>query len=106
MRESPAFYTRDFLSLNIKFGRDIYLIGDIFAILFPLTHALGQQIFDLSVYAAKVVLCPCCDGIIKLGGYSQGYLLFFFVICHSSVQAAAVDNRLGIVVAAEHHKEI
>ena len=91
---------------DIQFRRDIYLVGNIFAVLLPLAHALGEQVFNLTVNAAEVILRPGGNGIIELRGNSQWNLLFLLIICHGSVQAAAVDNRLGVMVAAEHHQKI
>ena len=44
--------------MEIQLRRDVQLVGDIFPVLFALTHALGKQIFDLPVHRAEVILCP------------------------------------------------
>lgn len=46
-------------TLNIQFGRYVDLFADIFAIFLPLAHAFAQQVFDLSVDRAEVILRPC-----------------------------------------------
>ncbi len=61
---------------NIQLGRDVDFVGNVFAVLFPLSDALRQQILYLSVHRAEVILCPCGDGVIQLGAQPQGYLLF------------------------------
>ena len=88
----------------IKFGRNVNLVRYIFAVLFALAHTLGQKIFYLSVDAAKIILCPGGYCIIQFCRYSQRYL--FFVVCHNLVQAACVNDRLGIVVAAKHYQQV
>ena len=85
---------------NIQFWWYINLIRYIFAVFLTLAYTFCQQIFYLPVDAAKIILGPCGYSIIQLRRYPQGYLLFFLIICHNlSIQAAPVDNRLGIMVA-------
>ena len=54
----------EFADVHIK--RSINFIGYIFAVLFALFNALGQQIFNLTVDRAEVVLRPCGDIVIQL----------------------------------------
>lgn len=93
--------------MEIQFWRDVQLVGDIFPVLFALTHALGKQIFDLSVHRAEVILCPCRDSVVQLCRQPQRDLLFS-VITHDpvSVYAAGVDHRLGIAVPAKDHEKV
>lgn len=44
--------------INFNIQRLIQLFGDIFAILFSLTDALRQQMFDLAVIGTEIVLSP------------------------------------------------
>ena len=69
-------------SMEIQLRRDIQLVGDIFPVLFALTHALGKQIFDLPVHRAEVILCPSGKGIVEFSIQAQGHL--FFRLCHIS----------------------
>ena len=59
--------TEVFALLNIQFGGHVDLVGDVLAVLLPLPDTLGQQVLDLSVHAAEVVLSPGRDGVIELG---------------------------------------
>ena len=113
-KETNSFRILNACSLEIELGRDVDLLADVFAVLFPLAHALGQKILDLAVDRAEIVLCPGGDGGVELGGQAQGHLLFGVVV-HGSlpkssvarlIQAAGVDDGLGVVVAAEHHQQV
>ena len=92
------------LSVKIQLDRLIQRFGNILSVLLALANALCKQIFNLSVYGAKVVLCPGCDGVVEFRGEPKRDLLFFFR--HGLVQAAGIDNGLSILVAAEHDKQI
>ena len=65
---------------NVEFGRDVDLIRDVLPVLFALTHALGEQILDLPVHRAEVILCPGGKGVVELRVQAQGHLLFG--LCH------------------------
>ena len=113
-KETNSFHILNTCSLEIELGRNVDLLADVFAVLFPLAHALGQKILDLAVDGAEIVLCPGGDGGVELGGQAQGHLLFGVVV-HGSlpkssaaqlIQAAGVDDGLGIVVAAQHHEQV
>ena len=68
------------LDSNIQFGRNINLVGYIFSVFLALTHAFGQQIFNLAVYGAKIVFGPCGDRIIQFGRQAQRHLLFLIFV--------------------------
>lgn len=63
-------------SFKIQFRRHVDLIRDIPAVLFPLTHALGEQILDLPVHRAEVILRPCGNGVVKLRVQTERDLFF------------------------------
>ena len=65
---------------NIQFDGYIDLVGDVLAVFLPLTDTLGEQILDLAVYRAEVVLRPGRDGGVQLGGEPQRDLLL--VVSH------------------------
>ncbi len=44
-----------------------------------LPHTFGEQIFDLPVDGAEIILRPCGDLLPERGGKAQQELLFFFV---------------------------
>ena len=92
------------LSGEIQLNRLIQCFGNILSVLLALANALCKQIFNLSVYGAKVVLCPGCDGVVEFRREPKRDLLFFFR--HGLVQAAGIDNGLSILIAAEHDKQI
>ena len=62
--------------LDVQFRRDVNLVGDIFPILLPLADAFGEQILNLPVHRAEVILRPGRDGGVQLGGEAKGNLLF------------------------------
>ncbi len=68
----------------------------------PFLDTFGQQIFDLSVDRSKIVLSPCRQRLIELGRKAKRDLLLF----HTLIQAARVDNGLGVAIAAKHHQKI
>ena len=92
------------LSCESQLDRLIQCFGNILSVLLALANALCKQIFNLSVYGAKVVLCPGCDGVVEFRREPKRDLLFFFR--HGLVQAAGIDNGLSILIAAEHDKQI
>ena len=47
-KETNSFRILNTCSLEIELGRDVDLLADVFAVLFPLAHALGQKILDLA----------------------------------------------------------
>jgi len=69
------------LSFYIQLGWDVELVGDVFSVLFTLSDAFGQEIFDLSVHRSEVILCPCGDRVIELFRQSERNL-FLSVIAH------------------------
>ena len=93
----------DLCLFDIQFRRHVDLIRDVFAVLFPLTDALSEEIFDLTIHRAEVILCPGSKGIVELRIQTERDLLFR--LCHL-VQAAAVYDGLCITVAAQHHQKI
>ena len=74
-KETNSFRILNTCSLEIELGRNVDLLADVFAVLFPLAHTLGQKILDLAVDGAEIVLCPGGDGGVELGGQAQGHLL-------------------------------
>ncbi len=66
---------------NIKFGRHIEVVRDIFTVFLALADAFCQQIFNLTVDTAEIVLCPACYGLVQLRRKPQRYLLLS-VIAH------------------------
>ena len=66
--------------LDIQFGRHVDLVRDVLAVLFALTHTLGEQILDLPVHRTEVILSPRGKGIVELRIQAQGDLLFR--LCH------------------------
>ena len=62
---------------DVERGRFIHGVGDIFAVFSPLFHAFGEQVFNLSVHRAKVILRPSGNLIIEFGGKAQRHLLFW-----------------------------
>ena len=65
---------------DIQFRRHIDLVGDILTVLLPLTDALGEEILDLTVHRAEVILCPGSNGIVELRIQTEWDLLFR--LCH------------------------
>ena len=60
---------------KIQFKGFIQLVGHISAVLFSLFDAFGQQVFDLSVDTAEIILGPCGKGVVELRGQAKGNLL-------------------------------
>ena len=56
-KETNSFRILNTCSLEIELGRDVDLLANVLAVLFPLAYALGEQIFDLAVDGAEIVLC-------------------------------------------------
>ena len=67
-------------SFNIQFYRHVDLVGDILSVFLPLADTLGEQLLDLTVYRAEIVLRPGSDGGIQLGREPQRNLLL--VVSH------------------------
>ena len=61
--------------LKLEIGRLIDFVRDIFSALFVLLYAFGQDIFDLTVDRAEVLLCPRRELVVQLLGQAQRYLL-------------------------------
>lgn len=74
------------------------------SVFFALADALCQQILYLAIYRSKVILGPGCDGVIEFGGQTERNL-FFGIVSHL-VEAAGVDNGLGIPIAAQHYQKV
>ena len=55
--------------------------------LLALAHALGQKIFDLTVYRAEFILRPGGELTVELCGKPQGDLFFVALILHASLPA-------------------
>lgn len=68
------------LLFDIKFGRNVHLIRNVFPVLFSLANALGKKILDLSVDRAKVILRPRRNGGIQLWRQAKGDLLFSLIV--------------------------
>ena len=51
-KETNSFHILNTCSLEIELGRNVDLLADVFAVLFPLAYALGQKILDLAVDGA------------------------------------------------------
>ena len=79
-KETNSFRILNMDSLEIKLRRHVDLFADVFAVLFPLTDALGEQIFDLAVDRAEVILRPGSNGGVELGRKAQGHLLFGAIV--------------------------
>ena len=91
--------------LDIQLRREIDLLADIFAVLFSLAHALAEQVFDLPVDGAEVILRPRGERGIEPGTQAQGNL-FLLLIVHGLIKAAGVDDGLCVVVAAEDDQQV
>ena len=70
-KETNSFRILNTCSLEIELGRNVDLLADVFAVLFPLAHTFGQKILDLAVDGAEIVLCPGGDGGVELGGQAH-----------------------------------
>lgn len=89
---------------DIQIRRHVKLIGDIFAVLLALPDAFGQEILNLAVYGAEIILCPGCDCVIQLLGKPQRDL-FFWIVCHRRlIEAPGVYYWLCVMVPAEYHQ--
>ena len=64
---------------NVELGRFIQVLGDVFAVFLALAYAFRQQVFDLPVDGAEIILCPGSDLGIKRFRNAQRDLFFF---CH------------------------
>ena len=87
-KETNSFHILNTCSLEIELGRNVDLLADVFAVLFPLAHALGQKILDLAVDGAEIVLCPGGDGGVELGGQAQG-------TCFLALSFMAVSQKVA-----------
>ena len=90
-QSQQALTERVVLLLDIQFGRHVDLVRDVLAVLFALTHTLGEQILDLPVHRAEVILSPRGKGIVELRIQAQGICFFGSAIstgCRCSQWAA------------------
>ena len=70
----------------------------------PLLHALGEEVFNLAVDRAELILRPGCKFVVQLGGEAEGHLLFgLFAFFHGLIERPAVHHGLGLLAAAENH---
>lgn len=56
-----------FLLFDVQLRRYVNLVRYVFAVFLALAHTFCQQIFYLPVDAAKIILSPCGNCIVKLG---------------------------------------
>lgn len=49
---------------NIQFNRFIQMFRDIFAVFLSLLYTFRQKILNLTIDGAKIIFCPCGDGIV------------------------------------------
>lgn len=63
--------------LNFNFQRFVDLFAYILSVLLTLSYALCEKVLNLSVYGAKIVLCPCCDFFKQLCRNAERHLFFF-----------------------------
>ena len=87
-KETNSFRILNTCSLEIELGRNVDLIGDVFAVLFALADTFGEKVFDLTVHRTKIIFGPSGDGGVELGGQAQGHLLFGVVV-HGSLPKVA-----------------
>lgn len=99
----PFFLIYYSLLFYVKLDRFVYRIRNVFTVFLALLHAFGQQIFYLPVYGTEIILRPRGYCVIQLLRKPKRYLLF---LCHSLIQAAGIDYRLSVSVAAEHNEEV
>lgn len=76
-------------------GRPVFL---------SLAHAFCQQILYLSVHRSKIIFSPVSDGVVEFGGQTKRHL--FLAVIRHLVEAAGVDNGLGVPIAAQYHQKI
>ncbi len=75
MKTAPAFFGRCCLLLirlrfNLDIQRCVYLLSNVLTVLFALFNAFGEEIFNLSVDGAEIILSPSGKGVIELFRYS------------------------------------
>ena len=61
--------------LQLEIWRLVDFIRDIFSALLVLLYAFGQNVFDLTVDRAEVLLRPRRELVVQLFGQAQRYLL-------------------------------
>ena len=61
-----------FILFDVQLWGDVDLIGDVFAVLFPLAHTFGEKVFDMTVHRTKIIFGPSGDGGVELGGEAEG----------------------------------
>lgn len=54
--------------MDIQIRRHVDFIRDILAVFLALPDAFGQEVFNLAVDGAEIILCPGCDCVIELFG--------------------------------------
>lgn len=57
-----------FLIQKVQFDGFVHFGGNITAVFLSLLDALCQQVFDLPVDGAEIIICPSRNSIIQLGG--------------------------------------
>ena len=55
---------------NLDIQRCVYLLSNVLTVLFALFNAFGEEIFNLSVDGAEIILSPSGKGVIELFRYS------------------------------------
>jgi len=63
------------------------------AVLFSLPDTFRKEILYLPVDASEIVLSPCGDGIVQLGGKSQRHLLLFSHINKAYLSLQRAERR-------------
>lgn len=76
------FCANAFILLYIQLGWYVYVLAHIFTVLFALTNAFGQQVFNLSVYRAEIIFRPGGYCVVQLRRKSERYLFFVVLIFH------------------------
>ena len=66
-------------TLNVDIQRLIQRLGHVFSILLPLPHAFGQQVLDLPVGRAEIVLRPGRNLVVQLCRQPQENLFFLSI---------------------------
>ena len=90
---------------NVQFDWLIEMLRNIFTVLFTLSDAFGEKIFNLSVNGTEIVLCPGCQLIIQRFRHAERDLLLRF-FCHDLIQTSAVYDRLSVFVSAKNNQQI
>lgn len=75
VKKSPTGTPVGLFLFDIQLRGHVDLVGDILAVLLPLPDTLGEQVLDLAVHRAEVILRPGGNGGIQLGREPQRDLL-------------------------------